>query len=181
MAAKKREIAAVPIAFKKLRPLFGLRLDSPKVVQFLADHPGHTIGRPYVGDQYVAFKASGLSFLFRAFPMVGEAQKSKHLRVLNTVFLYREGQDGYRGFRRPPFKIHWTDTRASMVAKLGPPPETSPPSKPQLLWAAWRIEDFRVHAMFQPGDETLMALSATLGAAHDAEQAERVRLLAGFG
>src|SRR5262245_59157448 len=114
------------IGFDDIRPLYGLRLDTPEVGAFLRRFPDHRVRRPSDGVQDVIFRSLGFDLAFR--PLTGlQGGRTKHLRVLQSVFLYRKGHEKHEEFPEPPFGITFADTRDRLLEKLGEPSKTSMP------------------------------------------------------
>jgi hypothetical protein len=141
------------ISFDEIRPLFGLRLDMPEVSAFLGRSPDHRIGRPSNGVQDVIFRSLGFDLSFR--PLTGmQGSRTKHLRVLWSVFLYRKGHDKHEEFPEPPFGITFDDTRDRLLEKLGEPSRTSMPDgvlSPffgRVYWDLWHVDGLAVHATY---------------------------------
>lgn len=142
------------VKFDDIRPLFGLRLDSPEVEAFLARFPEHKIGKPNSGSQYVTFKPHGFDFHFS--PRTGyQGGRSKHLRVLDTIFLFRQGDERHEQFASLPFGVSYTDTHNTLVRKLGKPFESSLSNGQETLtWEKWRFGDLSLHATYDPATST---------------------------
>lgn len=154
------------LSFDEIAPLFGLPIDAPEAALFLERHGDHKIGKPSDGDQYVVFKSLGFDMLFRQPPVAGRRTGPKS-RLLRTVTLYREGQDGHAAFADPPFGIAFADTRAELLAKLGEPYRRSDlDAQGNPAWEKWRIEDWTLHAMYERASMTTKVFS--LGRACDA-------------
>ena len=155
------------IRFDDIRQLFGRRLDSPEVSAFLGRFPDHRIGRPSDGVQHVSFRSLGFDLSFR--PLTGlQGGRTKHLRVLQDVFLYRKGLDKHEVFSEPPFGITFTDTRDRLLEKLGEPSRTSMPSgvlSPflgRVYWDLWHVDELAVHASYAPETWTPRLLTVSL-------------------
>jgi hypothetical protein len=149
------------IVFDDIRPLYGLRLDSSAVEAFLVRFPEHRIDKPSDGAQYVLFKPLGFDLLF--IPPSGlQGGRSKHLRVLREVFLFRQGEEKHREFPQPPFGLAFSDTRDELVRKLGEPFASSlTVGLGKLSWEKWRVEDLIVHAMYHL--DTMTTRTFTIG------------------
>jgi hypothetical protein len=143
------------ITFKDIRPLYGLRLDTPEVAAFLDRFPDHRIGRASEGIQDVIFRSLGFDLQFR--PLTGlQGGQTKHLRVLHSAFLYSNGQERHDEFPKPPFRIAFRDSREMLLQKLGEPFKTSMPDGVlssflgRIYWDKWHVEEFAVHATYDP-------------------------------
>jgi hypothetical protein len=138
--------------FDDIRPLFGLRLDAPEVAAFLARFPDHRVGKPNDGAQFVVFYPLGFDLLFR--PPTGlQGGRTKHLRVLECAFLFRQGEERHEQFPAPPLGLAFTDTHAELVRKLGEPFTSSlAVGLGSLAWAKWRADGLTVHAMYHRDD-----------------------------
>jgi hypothetical protein len=143
------------IRFDDIRPLFGLRLDSPEVSAFLRRFPDHRIGRPSDGVQDVIFRSLGFDLSFR--PRTGlQGGRTKHLRVLQGVFMFRKGHEKHEEFPEPPFGITFADTRDRLLEKLGEPSRTSMPDGVRssflgtIYWDLWHVDGLAVHATYDP-------------------------------
>jgi hypothetical protein len=145
------------ITFDDIRPLFGLRIDDPPVAEFLRRFPEHRITKPSDGGQFAIFKPLGFDFRFQ--PKAGpQGGPTKKLRILYCVFLYRDGEEKHKEFRDLPFGIKFSDSRDTLVQKLGMPFATSlmvkvTPPLP-LCWEKWRVGDLTVHAMYDMSNMT---------------------------
>src|SRR5262245_39773776 len=142
------------VTFDDIRPMFGLRLDDPKVEAFLARFPDHRIGKPNSGSQYVVFRSQGFDMHFC--PRTGyQGGRSKELRVLDTVFLYRQGDERHEQFPALPFGVAYTDTRNELVRKLGKPFESSlTVGLDSLTWEKWHVGELVLHATYDPAAMT---------------------------
>jgi hypothetical protein len=143
------------IRFDDIRPLFGLRLDSPEVSAFLGRFPDHRIGRSSDGVQDVILRSLGFDLSFR--PRTGlQGGRTKHLRVLQGVFLFRKGHEKHEEFPEPPFGITFADTRDRLLEKLGEPSRTSMPDGVRssflgtIYWDLWHVDGLAVHATYDP-------------------------------
>jgi hypothetical protein len=142
------------VTFEDVRPLFGLRLDAPEVAAFLARFPEHKVSKPNDGAQYVTFRSLGLDLLFRP-PTGYQGGRTKHLRVLECAFLYRQGEERHDEFPDLPFGIAFSDTRDELVRKLGEPFTSSLAiGLGALAWEKWRVGELTVHAMYDRGSMT---------------------------
>jgi hypothetical protein len=155
------------IRFDDIHPLYGLKLDSPEVVAFLERFPDHRIGRPSDGAQQIVFRSLGFDLLFR--PPTGlQGGRTKHLRVLHTVFLHRKGNERHEEFPEPPFGVSFADTREWLLEKLGEPFKTSMPDGVQswafgrVYWDVWHVDGLAVHATYDPETWTPRLLTISL-------------------
>jgi hypothetical protein len=155
------------VSFDDIRPLYVLRLDSPEVTAFLGRFPGHRVGRPSDGRQYVVVRSHGFELAFQ--PPTGlQGGRTKHLRVLQSVFLYRKGDERYEEFPEPPFGVSFTDTRERLRRKLGEVSRTSMPDGVRssvfgtVYWDLWDVDGLDVHATYDPETWTprLLTVSA---------------------
>jgi hypothetical protein len=143
------------IRFDDIRSLFGLKLDTPEVSAFLGRFPEHRIGRPSDGVQDVIFRSLGFDLSFRP-PTRLQGGRTKQLRVLQSVFLYRKGYEKHEEFPEPPFGIRFTHTRDGLLEKLGEPSRTSMPdgvrssSFGTIYWDLWHVDGLAVHATYDP-------------------------------
>jgi hypothetical protein len=134
------------VTFQDIRPLFGLRLDAP--------FPDHRVGKPRYGAQYVVFRSQGFDMLFRP-PTGYQGGRTKHLRVLECVFLYRQGEGRYNEFPAPPFGVAFSDTRDGLVRKLGEPFASSMSiGLNTWSWEKWRVAGLVIHAMYDRSSMT---------------------------
>jgi hypothetical protein len=147
------------IRFEDIRHLYGLRLDAPDVATFLTHFPDHRVGRPSDGVQQVIFRSLGFDLSFR--PLTGlQGGRTKHLRVLTSVFLHRKGHEEHEEFPAPPFGISFADTREVIIQKLGEPSKTSMPDGVQIpalgriYWDLWHADGLAVHATYDPENRT---------------------------
>jgi hypothetical protein len=141
------------IGFDQIRPLFGMKLDSPEVTAFFKRFPEHIVGRPSDGVQDVLFRPLGFDLSFR--PLTGlQGGHTKHLRVLTAVFLHREGNERHEQFSRPPFGISFEDSPRILVEKLAEPFKTSMPGGVRtsffgtVYWDLWHVDGLAVHATY---------------------------------
>lgn len=136
------------VTFENIRPLFGLRLDAPEMAAFLARFPDHRITKPSDGAQYVVFRPHGFDMLFRP-PTGYQGGRTKNLRVLECVFLFRQGEEKHEQFPNPPFGVAFADTRDELAQKLGESFASSLTiGLEKLGWEKWRVGEFVIHAMF---------------------------------
>jgi hypothetical protein len=136
------------VTFEDIRPLFGLRLDAPEVTAFLARFPDHRVGKPSDGAQYVVFRSLGFDLLFRP-PSGYQGGRTKHLRVLECAFLYRQGEERHDQFPDPPFGVTFADSRDELVGKLGEPFTSSlAVGLGSLAWEKWRVGEMVIHAKY---------------------------------
>ncbi len=154
------------IGFDDIRPLYGLRLDTPDVAAFLKRFPDHRVGRPSDGVQYVIFPSLGFDLSFR--PLTGlQGGRTKHLRVLQSVFLFCKGEEKHEEFREPPFGVSFTDTRERLLEKLGQPFKTSMPDGVQsaffgrVYWDLWHVDRLAVHTTYKPETWTPRVLTVS--------------------
>jgi hypothetical protein len=136
------------VTFEDIRPLFGLRLDAPEMAAFLARFSDHRITKPSDGAQYVVFRSLGFDMLFRP-PTGYSGGRTKHLRVLECVFLFRQGEERHQQFPTLPFGVAFTDTHEELVRKLGEPFASSLTiGLGALGWEKWLVGDLVIHAMY---------------------------------
>jgi hypothetical protein len=90
--------------------LFGLTINDPKVIAFLATYPSLKLDKPSSGSQYVIGKAYGFDLLFDG----GRMPKD---RLLNTLFLYADNIDQHKGFAgKLPLGFKFLQTHAELAA-----------------------------------------------------------------
>jgi hypothetical protein len=136
------------VTFDEIRLLFGQRLDAPEVVAFLARYPDHRIGKPSDGAQYLVFRSQGFDLLFRP-PTGYQGGRTRQLRVLECVFLYRQGEERHEEFSALPFGVAFTDTRDELVRKLGQPFASSLTiGLGSLSWEKWRVGELVMHVKY---------------------------------
>lgn len=136
-------------SFDEIRNLYRRRIGDPEVVAFLSQYPQHTVTKPSDGQQYVLFKEHGFDLLFR--PLTGLlGGRSVNLRVLTTVFLFREGDEGHRAFPQPPFGVRFGDGRDALAGKLGESFQSSlTEGQPELWWEKWRVDGLTLHVRYE--------------------------------
>lgn len=155
------------IKFDDIRPLYGLRLDTPEVAVFLKRFPDHRVGRASDGIQDIIFRSLGFDLSFRLLTGL-QGGRTKHLRVLQSVFLHRKGDEEHEEFPEPPFSLSFRDTRESLLQKVGEPLKTSMPDGVlssvfgRVYWDAWHVEGLAVHATYDPETWTPRLLSISL-------------------
>lgn len=149
------------ITFDDILPLYGLRLDDADVETFLTRFPEHQIGKPSDGAQYVLFKPLGFDLLFRP-PSGYQGGRTKHLRVLQAVFLFGKGEAKHEEFPCPPFELEFSDDRDALAQKLGESFESSLTiGLDSLSWEKWRVEELVVHVTYNL--ETMTPRTFTIG------------------
>ena len=134
--------------FDKIKTLYRRRIDDPEVAAFLSQYPQHVVRKPSDGQQYVLFKGHGFDLLFQ--PLPGrQGGRTAHLRVLTTVFLFREGDEGHRPFPQPPFGVRFGDGRDTLTGKLGESFQSSlTKGQPELWWEKWRVDGLTLHVRY---------------------------------
>jgi hypothetical protein len=134
------------VTFAELTALFGKPIDDPAVVDILAKCR-HKRDRADMGRQYVVSKEHGFDLMF-AEPD-GPRRGGKKVRVLTTLFLHREGNEGHKEFPDPPFGVRFADDRDALVEKLGEAADSSlARGQESLWWELWRVEDLMLHASY---------------------------------
>ena len=90
--------------------LFGLTIDDPKVIAFLATFPSLKLDKPSSGSQYVIGKAYGFDLLFDG----GRMPKD---RLLNSLFLYADNIDKHKEFTGElPLGFKFMQTHKALAA-----------------------------------------------------------------
>jgi hypothetical protein len=98
MATPKATIAVAPGA---LWALFGKSVDDEATAAVIAASGKVKVNKPGREGFYVFAKEAGYSLLFR--PVAGAAKGTPH--VVDSITLYANGSDGYRGFGFPVFGL----------------------------------------------------------------------------
>ena len=144
------------ITFDQIRPLFGKAFDDPAVTEFLATCGKVSKGKPDGADHYVQARPAGFDFLF---VRPNDAKRGSP-RLLQTVFLYVEGNDKHNQFANPPYGLAFTN-RADLLKKLGKPARSWKIGKGEVPASAktvdhdeWERDDLTISAHY--GDDLVV-------------------------
>src|SRR5262249_703037 len=95
-------------------------------------------------------------------PTGDQGGRTKHLRVLQIAFLFRQGGQGHDQFQNPPFGIGVSDERDELVRKVGEPYTSSLAiGLGELAWEKWRVEGLVIHVSYDR--ETMTPWLLTVG------------------
>jgi hypothetical protein len=146
MAKAKAHGGAIRVAYDLLCSLLGKQPDDPAVTAMIAK-----AGKVTVKSDFIIAKEAGFDF------SLGRPPGAKK-KVLTSLFLFREGNAGHRGYPDLPSGFAFT-TRSELLAKVPAPQEsfkigkgTVPVSTPDVSHDTWIVDGRELTASYRDGN-----------------------------